>query len=247
LPRLSEEGISKPPPRKVVKVVQSGDDPVQIASLFVIIFILVCSIMAGSVFLRLAAISFGETTVGTPLGVSKARYLKSSKTTNLELSFVTNSGEKITKGFPIHPIMSSRASRPDLEDKLSDGVTVAYIPSLPWISGLVDDFGYTQWLFKLLMALALMMTLIAGWVISLYSRQRRLLTNGIVLPFTVKPAFLGTVWVSYQYNDKTYSKRVVVGRVSFAVKFEEGLVLVIDPSRPKRFLIYGEGPWRCKN
>jgi hypothetical protein len=246
---LSGSALGKAPPRKVVRITPGRPFITRSdALIYTFSFAFAAMVIAGPAFLRLAAIGFGQETTAVPLALANQKTLKGRTWTVLAVRFTTAEGQLVRKDFPVGLGSAAAFTR---EHPSFGEVKVAYLPAVPWVSGLVDDFSYTRTMLTLIGATFSGLLLLAAGV-HLYlryiieSRRQQLLSHGIALPFETKGSFLSSTRISYQYEGKTYRARVTAARIWFAVKFKEGSAVVIDPERPKKFLIYGDGPFRVE-
>jgi hypothetical protein len=247
LPSITHSALSQSPPRQVKRITPPGNFLKHNEVLTIIFsFLVAAMVIAGPVFLRLAALTFGRETTALPDLLGTARTLKGRTTTFLKVSFTSGDGETVTRSFPVGLGGAEAFSR---DHPVIADVRVVYIPGIPWISGLVDDFGHSRvmsiimasvfsGLFALIGAAHL---IVVAWI---EPRQRSLLIHGTPVPFESHGSFLASTRISYQMDGKAYRTRVKDAKIWSAVKFKEGKVVIVDPRNPKRFLIYGDGPYR---
>lgn len=246
---LQGSALGQPPPRKVVRATAARPFITRSDALIYSFACIVAAVLiAGPVFLRLAATAFGDETSANPLALGNEKTLKGRTWTVLAVRFTTAEGQVVEKNFPVGLGSAAAFSR---QHPSFGEIRVAYLPAAPWVSGLVDDFSYTRTMLTLIGAtfssLLLLAAAVHGYLRHVREpRFRRLLASGTALPFDVKGSFLSSTRISYHFEGKTYRARVTSARIWFAVKFQEGPVVIIDPTRPKKFIIYGDGPFRVE-
>ncbi|HUR48020.1 MAG TPA: hypothetical protein VMY88_00625 [Acidimicrobiales bacterium] len=197
----------------------------------------------GGIVPRVVAMTVGDVVPATAVAVSRHESLKGRVSHRLEVRFPTPDGER-QDSFPVWEV--DGIGRPDHSPQ------VAYLPAWPAVSGLVDDFGFTRAMASIF---AVLLIVLGGGPVALLvyklrwqePRARRLLETGIIVPLSVRPAWLATVWIDYKIDGRPYSKRVARAYVDFAPRFVEGPVAVVDPAHPKRMMIYGAHSLRVED
>jgi hypothetical protein len=232
------------PPRSVVRtspakpLVTKGD----LLTLSVAIP-LVVMLLGGRVCLRLLAISFGDVTVAEIVVPGSIENPKGPETGVLQATFVTRGGKRVTGTFPIS------IGAPPREIQVGfQGFKVAYLEAAPFVAGLVDDFGYSDRIMRIFAAIAaILTTLVTGaYAFQKFVREPRIVRlheSGIAVPIEVGRSRLGATKINYHFEGLKIQRRVVNIDLHFAKYFREGQIALVDPRRPKSFVLYGAHPY----
>jgi hypothetical protein len=215
-PSLEQSLLSQPPPRDATRIFPARKMLKRSEALLLAFSFMITSILvAGPIFLRMAALAFGKEAIGHPDSLGAVKTLKGRTWTVFEVSFVTANG-LVRKSYPV----GLGGARRFAKDHPAIGVVkVAYIPSAPWISGLVNDFGYSRIMVILLISTfgGLGALIVVSHLIVVFwrePRQKRLVTHGIALPFDTQASFFRSTRISYCFEGRTYIRRLFIKKVA---------------------------------
>lgn len=226
------------PPRRVVRVrpgvplFRRRDGVLLVAGL-----LLASVVLFPDVLLRAAALSLGQETEGLIVSIERGRS-RSRWTTYRKVAFSPGQGKKI-RFFNAETEIGFNAS----SEQLPKSVRVSFVPSLPFIVGLVDDEGRSE---DAMIVLSVLFIVLLGFPLGRHTRELRrqkwFLEKGVAVPFSIAGTVLDSTRITYTFEGQTYRKRVSTSKVTLLKK--AGFWVFVDPQRPSRFYLDSQtGPF----